>query len=72
MFWTHAQPRHRIDREWLKMLVTVTLSWVYVLSVATKPLPTPHRPPCPHCGGPLSFVGWITEHDWPFAADDTS
>ena len=34
-----AHPRHRIDREWLNMLVTVTLSWVYVLFVAAKPLP---------------------------------
>ena len=67
-----AHPRHRIDREWLKMLVTVTLSWVYVLFVAAKPLPIPHHPPCPHCGGPLSYVGLIPEHDWPFAAYDTS
>lgn len=67
-----AHPRHRIDREWLKMLVTVTLSWVYVLFVAAKPSPSPHRPPCPHCGGPLSFVGLIKEHDWPFTAYDTS
>lgn len=40
-----AHPRHRIDREWLKMLVTVTLSWVYVLFVAAKPLPIPTVPP---------------------------
>ena len=67
-----AHPRHRIDREWLQMLVTVTLSWVYVLFVAAKPLPTPHRPACPHCGGPLGYVGLIPEHDWPSAAYDTS
>ena len=67
-----AHPRHRIDREWLKMLVTVTLSWVYVLWVTAKPLPIPHRPTCPHCGGPLSYVGMISERDWPFAAYDTS
>jgi len=67
-----AHPRHRIDREWLKMLVTVTLGWVYVLFVAAKPSPIPHRPPCPHCGAPLSFVGLIKEHDWPFTAYDTS
>ena len=54
------------------MLVTVTLSWVYVLWVTTKPLPIPHRPACPHCGGPLSYVGLILEHAWPFAAYDTS
>jgi hypothetical protein len=67
-----AHPRHRIDREWLKMLVTVTLSWVYVLWVAAKPLPIPHRPACPHCGGPLTYVGLILEHAWPLAAYDTS
>jgi hypothetical protein len=67
-----VHPRHRIDREWLKMLVTVTLSWVYVLWVTAKPVPIPHHPPCPHCGGPLSYVGLISERDWPFAAYDTS
>jgi hypothetical protein len=67
-----AHPRHRIDREWLKMLVTVTLSWVYVLWVTAKPLPIPHHLPCPHCGGPLSYVGLIPQHDWPLAAFDTS
>jgi hypothetical protein len=67
-----AHPRYRIDREWLQMLVTVTLSWVYVLLVAAKPLPIPYRPACPHCGGPLSYMGMISEHDWPFAAYDTS
>jgi len=36
-----AHPRYRIDQEWLKMLVTVTLSLVYVLWVAAKPLPIP-------------------------------
>jgi hypothetical protein len=35
-----AHPRQRIDREWLKMLVTVTLSWVYVLFAAAKPVHT--------------------------------
>ena len=67
-----AHPRHRIDREWLKMLVTVTLSWVYVLFVTAKALPIPHRRPCPHCGGPLAYVGLIPQHDWPFAPYDTS
>jgi hypothetical protein len=67
-----AHPRHRIDREWLKMLVTVTLSWVYVLWVTAKPLPIAHRSRCPHCGGPLAYVGLISQHDWPFAGFDTS
>ena len=29
-----AHPRHKVDLEWLKMLVTVTLNEVYVLIVA--------------------------------------
>ena len=33
-----AHPRHKIDREWLRMLVTVTLNLVYVLTVEAKPL----------------------------------
>jgi hypothetical protein len=67
-----AHPRYRIDQEWLQMLVTVTLSWVYVLFVAAKPLPIPYRPACPRCGGPLSYMGMISEHNWPVAANDTS
>ena len=67
-----AHPRHRTDREWLKMLVTVTLNEVYVLLVAAKPLPVPHRPTCPHCGGELTCVGFISAHAWPFVSYDTS
>lgn len=67
-----AHPRQRIDREWLKMLVTVTLNWFYVLWVTAKRLPIPHRPTCPHCGGPLSYVGLISQHEWPSTAYDTS
>lgn len=52
-----AHPRHRIDPEWLKMLVTATLNLVYELIVAPKPLPVPVLPTCPHCGGVLSRVG---------------
>ncbi len=36
-----AHPRQRINFEWLKMLVTVTLNAVYVLLVAAQPLPAP-------------------------------
>ena len=67
-----AHPRHRIDLEWLKMLVTVTLNSVYVLIVAAKPLPVPHRPTCPNCGGDLTYAGFIPAHDWPFVSYDTS
>lgn len=67
-----AHPRHRIDLEWLNMLVTVTLNSVYVLIVAAKPLPVPHRPTCPNCGGDLTYAGFIPAHDGPFVSRDTS
>jgi hypothetical protein len=67
-----AHPRHRIDLEWLKMLVTVTLNSVYELIAAAKPLPVAHRPTCPDCGGDLTHVGFIPARDWPFVAYDTS
>jgi hypothetical protein len=65
-------PRHRADLEWLKMLVTVTLNDVYVLLVAASPLPVPHRPTCPQCGGELTCVGFLPALAWPFASYDTS
>jgi hypothetical protein len=51
-----AHPRSKIDLEWLKMLVTATLNLVYELIVASKPLPVPVPPTCPHCGGVLRRV----------------
>jgi len=54
-----AHPRSKIDREWLKMLVTATLNLVYELIVAPKPLPQPVFPTCPHCGGVLRRVSVI-------------
>jgi hypothetical protein len=67
-----AHPRYRVDREWLKMLVTVTLEEVYVLTAAAKPLPVPHRPICPSCGGPLTCVGLLSAFAWLVTAHDTS
>jgi hypothetical protein len=67
-----AHPRHRTDREWLKMLVTVTLNDVYVLLVAAKPVPVPQHPTCPHCGGELTCVGFVAAHAWPFVSYDSS
>jgi hypothetical protein len=67
-----AHPRQRIDVEWLKMLVTVTLNAVYVLLVAAKPPPAPHRPSCPDCGGALTCVGFLPAEDRWFAAPNTS
>jgi hypothetical protein len=54
-----AHGRQRIDREWLKMLVTVTLNFVYVLLVAAKPLPVAHPPTCPDCGTEMTYLGFI-------------
>ena len=67
-----AHPRHRIDLEWLQMLVTVTLNFVYVLLVAAKPLPVPHRPTCPKCGAELTYVGFIPAQEGRCGSSDTS
>ena len=64
-----AHPRQRIDREWLKMLVTVTLNSVYVLFVAAKPLPVAHPPTCPDCGAEMIYIGFLPA---PGARFDTS
>ena len=66
--------RHRCDREWLQMLVTVTLQAVYVLQVAAQPLPVPHRPSCPPCGAELTFVGFVPApgQEGRFVSTDTS
>ena len=52
-------PRQQVNSEWLKMLVTTTLNLVYVLLVVAKPLPDSHRPPCPDCGAPLTYLGFL-------------
>lgn len=67
-----AHSRYRLDREWLNMLVTVTLSLVYVLLVAAQPLPVPHRPRCPHCGAELTFVRFVPVHEPRCVFSDTS
>jgi hypothetical protein len=67
-----AHPRHRIDLEWLQMLVTVTLNFVYVLLVAAKPLPVPHLPSCPKCGADLTYMGFIPAQKGRCGSSDTS
>jgi Putative transposase/Transposase zinc-binding domain len=60
-----AHPRRKIDREWLRMLVTVTLNLVYTLTVMAQPLRTVHRPICPVCGGELHCIGFLPAEDRP-------
>jgi hypothetical protein len=67
-----AHPRYQVDREWLNLLVTVTLNSVYVLLVTAQPLPVPHRPRCPHCGAELTFARFVPAHEQRFAFSDTS
>jgi len=59
-------PRQQTDSEWLKMLVTVTLDFVFVLLVAAKPLPVAHAPTCPDCGAPMTYLGFIPAWEDPF------
>ena len=65
-------PRQQVNGEWLKMLVTTTLNLVYVLVVIAKPVPVSHRPPCPDCGAPLTYVGFVPASPGRFTPLDTS
>lgn len=67
-----AHPRQQIDRDWLKMLVTVTLNLVYVLEVTPPPKPRPPGPACPKCGAELTYVGFLSAREAGCAAADTS
>jgi hypothetical protein len=67
-----AHPRQQVDHEWLKMLVAVTLQLVYVLTVAAQPLPVPHHPTCPNCGGELTYAGFLPAPKRPCVSHDTS
>ncbi len=67
-----AHPRHRIDRQWLQMLVTVSLNQVYVLNVAAKPLAIKHVPKCSHCGEALECLGFVPATDPRQYSFDTS
>ncbi len=67
-----AHPRQRVNFEWLKMLVTVTLNAVYVLLVAAKPLPVSHGPTCPDCGTEMIYLGFIPASEGRFDSLDSS
>jgi len=50
--------RSKIQWEWLSMLVTVTLSMVYTITVAMKRIQEKHSLLCPDCGGELICLGF--------------
>ena len=56
-------PRSKTNWEWLSMLVTVSLSLVYVLTVMAKPQPVRRASRCPDCGGDLEFVAALPPVD---------
>jgi hypothetical protein len=67
-----AHPRHKIDVEWLQMLVTTTLNLVYVLTVRMQPLPVKYVPTCPDCGGALECLAFLSAPTQPLPCFDTS
>lgn len=51
--------RSKVPRNWLAMLVTVTLNMVYTLDVGLQPsVPTKPSGVCPDCGGQLQCLGF--------------
>ena len=55
-----AHTRAKTNWEWLSMLVTVSLSMIYVLTVAAQPmLEKPWTRRCPDCGGELVCFGFV-------------
>jgi Putative transposase len=71
-FFVPVEAASLIYRAKFLELVTVTLSFVYVLLVAAQPLPVPHRPLCPHCGAELTFVRFLPVHEQRIVFSDTS
>jgi len=68
-----AHPRAKTNREWLSMLVTVTLNMVYILTVVAKPMPVkPLTLRCPECGGDLVCLGFVASSPHRFNDFDTS
>jgi hypothetical protein len=64
--------RSKWKPRWLSMLVTVSLSLVYVLTVRLEPKVTRKKPCCPVCGGELAFVGIESPMERTPKLDDTS
>jgi hypothetical protein len=51
--------RSKFGRDWLSMLVTVTLNMYYVLIVTPPPMPVKRTAKCSACGGELICVGFV-------------
>ena len=54
-----AHPQTKTNWEWLAMLVTVTLTMVYVLTVWASLPPAKRVMRCPECGGELTCLGFV-------------
>jgi len=64
--------RSKIRRDWLSMLVTVTLNMVYVLIVTPPLIPVKRVAKCSECGGELVSVGYVPWRASSLPAPDSS
>ncbi len=64
--------RSKFGRDWLSMLVTVTLNMVYVLVVAPPVMRVKRVAKCSACGGDLVCVGYVAWNASSLPAPDSS
>jgi len=64
--------RSKIRRDWLSMLMTVTLNMVYVLIVTPPVMPVKRTAKCSACGGDLVCVGYVPWNTSSLPAPDSS
>lgn len=64
--------RSKIRRDWLSMLVTVTLNMYYVLIVTPPVKPVKRIAKCSECGGELVCVGYVPWNASSLPAPDSS
>ncbi len=64
--------RSKIRRDWLSMLVTVTLNMYYVLIVTPPVMPVERAVKCSACGGDLVCVGYVSWSASSLPAPDSS
>jgi hypothetical protein len=67
-----AHSQAKTNWEWLRMLVTVSIHLVYVLTVSAKPIRERHRFACKECGGDMKYVMHIKYKDRQVIESDTS